>query len=177
MKKLLLICIMLAFTIPANAEKATTYTVDVGFSIVYPQKDYVNPNNQMVGLGIRHYFNENLYVMGKLTTWNSGDQDFTGGTIITASVGGRTSGKYFLDSSLGIGYLDNPDGKEVEDGYLTGHKQFEFNLGGGYKINKETTILVGITHFSNCAKVCNLSDSHKPNPGRDFLRIGFEHAF
>lgn len=177
MKKLPLICIMFIFAFPANAGKVTTYIIETGFSIIYPGNDYVNPNNQMLGFGIRHYFNENLYTMGKLTTWNSGQQDFKSGTIITVSIGGRTSGKYFLDSSLGIGYLDNPDGKEVEDGYLTGHKQFEINIGGGYKINKTSTILMGITHFSNCATVCNLSDSHKPNTGRDFLRIGVEYAF
>lgn len=164
------------FPIAANAGEIT-YTVDVGFSVTPPGKDFDNPDNQMLGLGVRYYFNENLYAMGKLTSWNSGNQDFGGGNIITVNIGGRTSGKFFIDGSWGIGYLDNPDGRKVEDGYLTGHRQYELNLGGGYKFSKNTTLLIGLTHFSNCRKVCNLDDSYKPNKGRDFVRIGLEKSF
>ena len=175
MKRILLISILILPVMAVYAEESMTYTVEVGGSFTWPGPGHHNPKNQLVSLGIRKYFNRNLYAMGKVTHWDK--RDFKTGTFIGVGVGGRTSGKYFVDGSLGVGYLDNPDGQEVEDGYLTGHRQFELNLGGGYRVNQNTTILAGWTHVSNCHKVCRLSEQHKPNKGRDFLRIGIEKKF
>jgi len=159
------------------AEETVTYTIDIGSSYALPGTNDLSPNNQSLGIGIRYYVNENLYFMGKYTTWNSGKQDFENGKIISINIGGRTSTKFFVEGSFGIGYLDNPDGRRVKNGYLTGHRQFEVNIGGGYKINDDWNVLVGLTHFSNCQKICNLDESHKPNDGRDFIRIGVENKF
>jgi len=113
---MLLFCILILPLTAVHADKSMAYTINLGSSFTWPGPGHSNPKNKMVGVGLRKYFNNNLYILGKVSNWDSGKQNFKGGTVIVIGVGGKTSGKYFVDGSLGIGYLDNPDGKKVEDG-------------------------------------------------------------
>jgi len=176
MRRILLILVLFLPTM-VHAEKTMSYMIDVGKSFDRGSVGITDPNNTFLAFAVRRYFNPNFYLMGKLTAWNQADQQAKGDALITVSLGGRTSGRLFFDGSFGIGYLNNPDGRRVEYGYLTGHRQFEVNLGFGWKINKKMAILTGITHISNCNKYCSLSERYSPNRGRDFVRIGIERKF
>ena len=161
---------------PVYAQPSNTYTIEAGDAFSW-SNDNKKPKNRLIAASLRHYLNDNTFLMVKLSRWDRGEETYKSGIMFTGNIGYRTQGRWFIEGALGYGYLNNPDGREVEDGYLTKHQQFEVNLGGGYKINTHSSILFGVTHWSNCHKVCDRGESSIPNKGRDFFRIAFEERF
>lgn len=176
----------------------STVQVELGESYNRGCRACNNPENQFFTLGYRYYFSEkNLryldsgwFTQVRLTTFNDGNrvQQSYGGTWFGGSVGYRTKSnkfpkvfrRFFIDTSLGWGVLNNPDGhpKPNESGKLSQKGQFEITLGGGYRLNQRVNIIFGIGHLSNCNQICNRGgNSSSPNNGRDWRRVGVEIKF
>lgn len=84
---------------------------------------------------------------------------------------------FFMEGSLGMGYLTNPDGPITSNGRLTNHEQFDIMLSMGFKLNEIDSLKFTINHISNCSNICGRSNKHKPNHGRDYIMINFSRQF
>lgn len=194
---LLILSILIIFQAPAFSDIGDkSITISSGQYVVQPGSDYFNPGNRLTAVGIRYYFHESwkyhdgYYISGNISTWESKpnqnpEYNSDGGTVYSLSVGVRTPTRLYVELSLGIGYLDNPDGSlhahfsgaKYIHGYLSGNQQFVISGGVGYRINQTTSISIKWLHFSNCYQLCGLDDKYKVNVGRDFRPISIEYTF
>jgi len=148
--------------------------VEGGQSYHLSKADSTTLLTPVLTLGLRHYFYNDSFIQVRANTWS---KDGHSATWIGPSVGYRhdtESKQFFMEGSLGYGYLTNPDGRYSDGkGALTTNRQFEITLGTGMYVGADSEITFGIAHLSNCAKICNRGEEFAPNPGKNWLRLGY----
>jgi hypothetical protein len=187
----------LAHADTSEPESQNSFFVHGGFGISRGCRSCTSADNEYLTLGYRHYFKKGLwmslpkkhldsgwFVQGLVIRFNGGNLGSShDGTYLGATAGYRTRGdifprvfrKWFVEGGIGIGYLDDPDGRDPDGkGLLTQHKQFNIFYGAGYRITEKTNIIFGGGHLSNGHQALNRGSSSSPNHGRDFGYLGAE---
>lgn len=87
--------------------------------------------------------------------------------VLTFSLGKVFENELLAEFGIGVSLLDDTTfaGKNVST-----HYQFEDRLGLIYRLNNEDSISLRYLHYSNAG-------FKKPNPGLDFIALGYSRAF
>lgn len=130
------------------------------------------------------YSDSGLFIQGNITKWSNGDLGSDrDGTYIGVGAGYRSRGiwapnlsrRWFLEGSVGIGNLDNPDGRHPDGrGRLTTSTQFQLTGGVGYRVTERVNIIGDYRHWSNGNSIFERSSKYSPNIGRDSIGITVE---
>lgn len=130
------------------------------------------------------YEDSGLFIQGNITKWSDGDLGSDrDGTYIGVGAGYRSRGiwapnlsrRWFLEGSVGIGNLDNPDGRHPDGrGRLTTSTQFQLTGGVGYRLTKRVNIIGDYKHWSNGKSLFERSSKYSPNTGRDSIGVTVE---
>lgn len=104
---------------------------------------------------------------------------YVGSDFYSAYAGFQFGDKLKAFSSLGVGYLTNPDGywNGEWNGKLTGHLQFNVTAGVKYYVDPDVFVTFAVDHISNCTRICKRSSENLPNFGRNYLSIGLGYKF
>ncbi len=166
----LTIVLLLSVVLYASTTEASDVSVSISSQHAYnsiwsPYKQNETTNMQ---LSVRKYINKNWFTSLNHNILSAGDFGAEKGNLFTVNMGYKTSGKFYTEYSVGIGYLDNLDS------YLGNHRQFELSAGAGYRFTNNISAGFKVTHVSSCAQICGFNRG-QTNKGREYM--GFQIEF
>ncbi len=137
------------------AALSLTYAVGFGRGVDVTEKSVTTYE-------IRHSINTEWLVSVKGVTYQIG----SGAKYYGIGFGYRWKFLKGLETSIHVGYLDNPEDIEL----LSRNRQFNIEVKYIYPITKSVSLYIGYNHTSNCEQICfNGNEKYHPNTGADYL--------